>query len=108
MFSSLAARFSSARPIEEKVIMVLITVHCSSQEPFEPMHLFRNRVRSKEERKHPLLVQREERRKLLGIKTAKELDQERNRAYDQERRNKKPKRGEVVTDLWSSDGEHIS
>ncbi|XP_049784662.1 ribosome biogenesis protein NOP53 [Schistocerca cancellata] len=64
----------------------------------------RNRVRTPEERKHPIKKKIEEERKSKGILTAKELDAARNRIINAQRKLNRPKKGEFSVDLWNDNG----
>ncbi|XP_067012754.1 ribosome biogenesis protein NOP53 [Anabrus simplex] len=63
----------------------------------------RNRVRTPEERKNPIVKKFQAERRRNGILKAKEIDAIRNRALAESRRKNKPKRGEFTKDLWAGD-----
>lgn len=70
---------------------------CSNQ----TLNLFsRNRIRTAEERKHPMLRLKEQKRLEKGIFKAKDLDRFQNRIVDKERRQNRPVRGDFGKDLW--------
>ncbi|KDR17226.1 ribosome biogenesis protein NOP53 [Zootermopsis nevadensis] len=60
----------------------------------------RNRVRTPEERKHPLAKKIKADRKEQGILKKKEVIALRNRALAKAKKNNKPKKGEFNADLW--------
>ncbi|XP_026283920.1 ribosome biogenesis protein NOP53 [Frankliniella occidentalis] len=60
----------------------------------------RNRIRTAEERKHPLLRKKEAERIEKGILKAKDLDRQRNRILDEKRRKSRPAPGDFSKDLW--------
>lgn len=70
--------------------------------PFQCCYLnvYRNRVRTPEERKHPLVKKIEADRKERGILKKKEIIAYRNRALAKAKKNNKPKKGEFSADLW--------
>ena len=63
----------------------------------------RNRVRTVEERKNPITRRIERERKLNGILKLKEKEALKNRAFADEKRAKRPKRGEFNDDIWEKD-----
>jgi hypothetical protein len=67
---------------------------------------YRNRVRTPEERKHPLRKKIEADRKEQGILNKKQITAHRNRALAKEKKNNRPKKGEFNVDLW--EGIYIS
>ncbi|KAK3922937.1 Ribosome biogenesis protein NOP53 [Frankliniella fusca] len=67
----------------------------------------RNRIRTAEERKHPLLKKKEAERLEKGILKAKELDRIRNRNLDDKRRQSRPALGDFSKDLWD-EGDSLS
>jgi hypothetical protein len=64
------------------------------------LSVYRNRVRTPEERKHPLAKKIEADRKERGILKKKEIIAHRNRALARARKSNKPKKGEYNADLW--------
>lgn len=66
------------------------------------LKLYRNRVRTREERKNLLLKIKEQQDKLNGIVKAKDLQAHRDRLRDDEKRKNKPKKYEFKTDLWDN------
>jgi len=60
----------------------------------------RNRVRTPEERKHPLVAKREAERKERGVLKQKEIIAHKNRALARTKKNNRPKKGEFNADLW--------
>jgi hypothetical protein len=60
----------------------------------------RNRVRTPEERKHPLVEKREAERKERGVLKKKEIIARKNRALARAKKNSRPKKGEFNADLW--------
>lgn len=64
------------------------------------MNVNRNRVRTPEERKHPLAKKIAADRKEQGILKKKEVIALRNRALAKAKKNNKPKKGEFNADLW--------
>lgn len=63
----------------------------------------RNRVKTAEERKHPLLRLKEADLKAKGILKAKEVGRLRNRELNALRKKNKPVKGEFSKDLWDDD-----
>ena len=63
----------------------------------------RNRVRTPEERKNPLLRQIEGERRKNGALTATELGRIRNRIVEKRRKANRPVRGEFLKDIWDED-----
>lgn len=64
------------------------------------MNAHRNRVRTPEERKHPLVAKREAERKERGVLKQKEIIAHKNRALARTKKNNRPKKGEFNADLW--------
>ncbi|XP_034238862.1 LOW QUALITY PROTEIN: ribosome biogenesis protein NOP53 [Thrips palmi] len=63
----------------------------------------RNRVRTDEERKHPVLRLKEAELKSKGILKAKEITRIRSRQYNAQQKRNKPKPGDFSKDLWDED-----
>lgn len=63
----------------------------------------RNRVRTREERKNPITRRIENERKINGILKLKEKGALKNRDLADEKRAKRPKRGEFNDDIWEKD-----
>jgi hypothetical protein len=64
------------------------------------LNAYRNRVRTPEERKHPLRKKIEADRKERGILNKKQIVAYRNRAVAKAEKNNRPKKGEFNVDLW--------
>jgi len=64
------------------------------------VNAYRNRVRTPEERKHPLSAKREAERKERGVLKQKEIIARKNRALARAKKNSRPKKGEFNADLW--------
>ncbi|XP_031841097.2 ribosome biogenesis protein NOP53 [Nomia melanderi] len=60
----------------------------------------RNRVRTKEERKHPILLKKEALKKAQGILKLKDRLKLKNKSIAEKKRLIKPKRGEFKDDVW--------
>ena len=63
-------------------------------------HIYRNRVRTPEERKHSVVKKIEAKRKEQGILKHKEIVAQKNRRIAKEKKLQKPKIGEFQCDLW--------
>ena len=64
------------------------------------MNAYRNRVRTPEERKHPLAAKREAEREERGVLKRKEIIARKNRTLARAKKNSRPKKGEFNADLW--------
>lgn len=74
----------------------ILKPHTAVQDPITK----RNRVRTKEERKNALVVQKEEYRKAHGILKLKDRIRLKNQMLAAKKRLSKPKRGEFNVDVW--------
>jgi hypothetical protein len=64
------------------------------------LNAYRNRVRTPEERKHPLRKKIEADRKERGILNNKQIIAHRNRTIAKAKKSNRPKKGEFNVDLW--------
>jgi hypothetical protein len=64
------------------------------------LNVYRNRVRTPEERKHPLRKKIEADRKEQGILNRKQITANRNRTLAKAEKYNRPKKGEFNVDLW--------